>query len=272
MLEAGGKETPIEMIHDALPLAQDALGELAAIQEAFLAKVGHLPELQITKNLPSEPLIAAVKAQIPDSLWVKLSVAEKREFDMLYAQMEADLLTYFSTSVDQEELPWTKNQIKMSWFQVLKYWIRDRVMTEGKRIDGRGVEQIRSIYCELDTVPRSHGTGLFRRGDTQVLSFLTLGSPGDAQLKDGMEHDSEEARFMHHYKMPPFSNNEAMMIRGTNRRETGHGRLAEKAIEAVLPPAETFPYTIRLVSEVLGSGGSTSMASVCGSTLALMAG
>jgi polyribonucleotide nucleotidyltransferase len=105
-----------------------------------------------------------------------------------------------------------------------------------------------------------------------VLSFLTLGSPGDAQLKDGMEHDGEESRFMHHYKMPPFSNNEAMMIRGTNRRETGHGRLAEKAIEAVLPPAETFPYTIRLVSEVLGSGGSTSMASVCGSTLALMAG
>ena len=158
MLEAGGKEAPIEMIHDALPVAQDALGELAAIQEAFLAKVGHLPELQITKNLPSEPLIAAVKAQVPDSLWVKLSVAEKREFDMLYAQMETDLLTYFATSVDQEELPWTKNQIKMSWFKVLKYWIRDRVMTEGKRIDGRGVEQIRSIYCELDTVPRAHGT------------------------------------------------------------------------------------------------------------------
>lgn len=244
----------MEMIHDALPIAQDALGELAAIQEAFLAKVGHLPQLEITKNLPSEPLIAAVKAQIPESLYAKLSVADKREFDMFYAQMEKELISYFASSVDPEELPWTKNQIKMAWFQVLKYWIRDRVMHEGKRIDGRTVEQIRSIYCELDTVPRAHGTGLFRRGDTQVLSFLTLGSPGDAQLKDGMEHDGEESRFMHHYKMPPFSNNEAMMIRGTNRRETGHGRLAEKAIEAVLPPSETFPYTIRLVSEVLGSG------------------
>ncbi len=271
MLEAGWKEASMEMIHDALPIAQDALGELAAIQEAFLAKVGHLPQLEITKNLPSEPLIAAVKAQIPESLYAKLSVADKREFDMFYAQMEKELMSYFASSVDPEELPWTKNQIKMAWFQVLKYWIRDRVMHEGKRIDGRTVEQIRSIYCELDTVPRAHGTGLFRRGDTQVLSFLTLGSPGDAQLKDGMEHDGEESRFMHHYKMPPFSNNEAMMIRGTNRRETGHGRLAEKAIEAVLPPAETFPYTIRLVSEVLGSGWSTSMASVCGSTLALMA-
>lgn len=105
-----------------------------------------------------------------------------------------------------------------------------------------------------------------------MLSFLTLGSPGDAQLKDGMEHNDEEVRFMHHYKMPPFSNNEAQMIRGTNRRETGHGRLAEKALEAVLPDAASFPYTLRIVSEVLGSGGSTSMASVCGSTLALMAG
>ena len=213
MLEAGGKETPMQMIHDASPVAQEALAELAAIQEAFLAKVGHLPELTITKNLPSEPLLAAVKAQVPEVLYTKLSVAEKREFDMLYAQMEADLMSYFASSVDQEELPWTKNQIKMAWFQVLKYWIRDRVMNEGKRVDGRGMDQIRSIYCELDTVPRSHGTGLFWRGDTQVLSFLTLGSPGDAQLKDGMEHDGEEARFMHHYKMPPFSNNEAMMIR-----------------------------------------------------------
>lgn len=118
------------MIHDALPIAQDALAELAAIQEAFLAKVGHLPELEITKNLPSEPLIAAVKAQIPESLYTKLSVADKREFDMFYAQMEKELIEYFSSSIDPEELPWTKNQIKMAWFQVLKYWIRDRVMHE----------------------------------------------------------------------------------------------------------------------------------------------
>jgi polyribonucleotide nucleotidyltransferase len=110
---------------------------------------------------------------------------------------------------------------------------------------------------------------LFRRGDSQALSVLTLGSPGDAQLIDDMENTDGEKRFMHHYKMPPFSNNEAQMIRGTSRREIGHGRLAEKALEAVLPSEEEFPYTIRIVSEILGSGGSTSMASVCGSTLAL---
>lgn len=162
------------MIHDALPIAQDALAELASIQEAFLAKVGHLPTLEITKNLPSELLIAEVKNNVPDVVYQKLSVAEKREFDMIYTQTESDLMAYFSSSVDQEELARTKNKIKMAWFQVLKEWIRNRVMNEGKRIDGRGVEQIRSIYCELDTVPRVHGTGLFRRGDTQVLSFLTL--------------------------------------------------------------------------------------------------
>lgn len=139
-------------------------------------------------------------------------------------------------------------------------------------MDGRPLDQVRQIYCEIDTVPRSHGSGLFWRGDTQVLAILTLGAPGDAELKDGMEDDDTEVRWMNHYKMPPFANNEAQMIRGTNRREVGHGRLAEKAIEAMLPSEETFPYTMRMVSEVLGSGGSTSMASVCASTLALMAG
>jgi polyribonucleotide nucleotidyltransferase len=117
-----------------------------------------------------------------------------------------------------------------------------------------------------------HGTGLFRRGETQVLSVLTLGSPADVEFSDDMENDQAESRWMHHYKMPPFSNNEARMIRFTNRREIGHGRLAEKAIEPMLPDEADFPYTMRIVSEVLGAGGSTSMASVCGSTLALLSG
>lgn len=272
MLEAWGKEAPLSLLHDALPLAQQGLIELCTIQKDFLVKVGQVTELPITKNLPSEPLLAAVRSAVPAEMFDALSKAEKREFDFLYTKIVGDLLTHFEATITQEELAWTHNQVKMWWFQVLKEWIRDRVVNEGKRIDGRTTEQIRSIYCELDTVPRAHGTGLFWRGDTQVLSLLTLGSPGDAQIKDGMEHTDEEVRFMHHYKMPPFSNNEAQMIRGTNRREVGHGRLAEKAIEAVLPDEKSFPYTLRIVSEVLGSGGSTSMASVCGSTLALMAG
>ena len=125
------------MIHDALPIAQQALAELCAIQETFLENVGTRQELPITKNLPAEPLIAEVTKQVPQSLFDQLSVAEKREFDMLYADMQNQLIEYFTTSVDPETLPWTKNQIKMAWFQVLKYWIRDRVINEGKRVDGR---------------------------------------------------------------------------------------------------------------------------------------
>ncbi|MDP2670431.1 MAG: hypothetical protein Q8O99_05950 [bacterium] len=271
MIEAGGKETPIEFISDALPVAQTALAELAQIQQEFLAKCGTITEKQILKNLPSDALIDIAKQQVKDEVFTQLAAAEKADFDRVYSQTEDLLQEYLAAHVDVDQTPWTKNQVKMARFGILKERIRHRVMTEGKRIDGRLAEQIRAIYCEIDTVPRSHGSGLFRRGDTQVLSFLTLGSPGDAQLKDGMEHDDVELRFMHHYKMPPFSNNEAQMIRGTSRREIGHGRLAEKAIEAVLPNEEAFPYTIRLVSDVLGSGGSTSMASVCGSTLSLMA-
>ena len=154
----------------------------------------------------------------------------------------------------------------------MKKAIRKKTLEEGIRIDGRKTDEIRQIYCDVDLFPRVHGTGLFRRGETQVLSLLTLGSPSDVEVSDDMENDQSEARWIHHYKMPPFSNNEARMIRFTNRREIGHGRLAEKSIEPMLPDAEDFPYTMRVVSEVLGAGGSTSMASVCGSTLALLSG
>lgn len=252
MMEAGGNQTPIELIHDALPLAQQALMELAKIQQDFLAQCSIVAK-DATINLPSDEVKKIVETQLPSDIFDQLSRADKGPFDLLYAQTEHALLDYFKTNVDAEQIPRTANQVKMAWFGVLKKRIRTRVAKEGKRIDDRTMDQIRNIYCEIDTVPRSHGTGLFRRGDTQVLSLITLGSPGDAQLMDGMEHDDEEMRFMHHYKMPPFSNNEAMMIRGTNRRETGHGRLAQKAIEPILPSEESFPYVIRVVSEVLGS-------------------
>ncbi|HMT26865.1 MAG TPA: polyribonucleotide nucleotidyltransferase, partial [Candidatus Absconditabacterales bacterium] len=126
------------------------------------------------------------------------------------------------------------------------------------------------LFCEVGSLPRVHGSGLFRRGDTQVLSTVTLGSIGDVEHIDSMESTDEEKRYMHHYNMAPFSTNEAMGTRGANRREIGHGRLAEKALEFMIPSKDSFPYTIRVVSECLSSGGSTSMGSVCGSTLALM--
>lgn len=144
------------------------------------------------------------------------------------------------------------------------------IIEEGKRIDGRKLDEIRPLYIEVGLIPRTHGSGLFTRGQTQVLSIVTLGSPGDEQILDTMELD-EKKRYMHHYNFPPFSVGETSPLRGTSRREVGHGALAEKAMTPVLPQdKEKFPYTIRVVSEVLGSNGSSSMGSTCGSSLSLM--
>lgn len=273
MIEAGGTETPMDVVKKWFEVAQDALRELCDFQQEFL-KLCTIKPKTITTNTITDAMLEEIHEVVTDDHLQALVDADKEKaaFDELYYSYERLLEDSFTDHVDNKESPRTKRKLASGLFQLFKKYVRASSLGAGIRIDGRKDTEIRSLYCEIDVVPRVHGTGLFRRGDTQVLSLLTLWSPGDAELKDGMEHDDVETRFMHHYKMPPFSNNEAEMIRGTNRREVGHGRLAEKALEAVLPPETDFPYTMRIVSEVLGSGGSTSMASVCGSTLALMAG
>ena len=153
--------------------------------------------------------------------------------------------------------------------QIVKEEVRRLILEEGKRPDGRAVDEIRPLSSEIDVLPRTHGSGLFRRGQTQVLSVCTLGALGDVQILDGLDLE-ESKRFMHHYNFPPFSVGEARPIRSPGRREIGHGALGERALEPVIPSEDVFPYTIRLVSEVLESNGSTSQASICASTLALM--
>ena len=147
--------------------------------------------------------------------------------------------------------------------------VRERILEQGKRPDGRALTEIRPIWCEVDISPRAHGSGLFTRGETQVLTLATLGTPGEAQELDNLT-PTDTKRYMHHYNFPPYSTGEVKPLRGTARREIGHGALAERALEPVIPAEDDFPYTLRLVSEVLSSNGSSSMASVCGSTLALM--
>src|SRR3989338_3889400 len=149
-------------------------------------------------------------------------------------------------------------------------FVRDMVLNEGKRIDGRGLDEIREIGVEIGVVPRAHGSAVFSRGQTQVLTIATLGSAGEEQTLEGLDIEETGKRYMHHYNFPAYSVGEVKPLRGPGRREIGHGALAEKALIPVLPTKESFPYTIRLVSEVLGSNGSTSMASTCASTLALM--
>ena len=159
--------------------------------------------------------------------------------------------------------------IKEAFDQALKFIVRGRILEQRTRPDGRGLTDLRSIWSEVEVSPRAHGSGLFTRGDTQVLTLATLGTPREAQELDTLS-PADSKRYMHHYNFPPFSTGETRFLRGASRREIGHGALAEKALVPVIPPEEEFPYTMRLVSEVLSSNGSTSMASVCASTLALM--
>jgi polyribonucleotide nucleotidyltransferase len=169
-----------------------------------------------------------------------------------------------------EQFPESEKHIAYLLKKVLKEEVRRAIIEEGIRPDGRGLTEIRPIECAVDLLPRPHGSGLFQRGQTQVLSICTLGTLGDMQKLDDLTLE-ETKRFMHHYNFPPYSVGETRPRRGPGRREIGHGALAERALEPVIPPEEEFPYTIRVVSEVLESNGSSSMASVCGSTLALMA-
>lgn len=271
MLEAWGNEAPITLVKEWLILAQQAIKELCEFQEAFIKDL-HIAPLEIMKNLPDPAMLSTIETYLTsDKLATLHGNVEKNIREGHYNTYQQACKDIFAQQNEAETHDWNLDHVRDAFFTVVKKWIRKKTIHEGIRIDGRWLDDIRQIYCEVDTVPRAHGTWFFWRGDTQVLSLLTLGSPGDAELKDGMEHDQEAMRYMHHYKMPPFSNNEARMIRGTNRREVGHGRLAEKALEPMLPDEVHFPYTMRIVSEVLGSWWSTSMASVCGSTLALMA-
>ncbi len=272
MIEAAGNETPLDLVKEGLRLGQKAIAELCEIQEKFLSQ-NKIDHKEYKKNFPSDSFIAAVKEIITeDKMQALYGDMEKNQWESTYARYAEEVKAGLKDKIADPANERSEGRVSEGFFVAVKDSIRNKTLSQGSRVDGRTLDQVRQIYCETDTIPRAHGSALFWRGDSQVLSILTLGAPGDAELVDDMENDNHENRWMHHYKMPPFANNEAQMIRGTNRREVGHGRLAEKAFEAVLPTEEVFPYTMRVVSEVLGSGGSTSMASVCATTLALMAG
>lgn len=178
-------------------------------------------------------------------------------------EVRAELLGLFETEAEKEQAAKVFHEYYENAFRTL-------MLEKELRVDGRGLDEVRPIHCEVDVLPRTHGSALFQRGETQVLSVVTLGAPGDAQIIDGIEPEYKK-RYMHHYNFPPFSVGEVKPMRGPSRRDIGHGMLAEKALETMIPAKETFPYTIRVVSEVLMSNGSSSQASACGSSLALMA-
>ena len=263
MVEAGAKEVPEESVVQALELAQQEIMRICDAIDAFAREVG-VPKVQVAPP-PGDPEVeAAVDRFLADRLDQALFNPSKQlresALDDLKKETVAELGPQFA-----DRLP----LLARSFEARVKQRVRQKILDEGTRPDGRQLTEVRPISSEVGLLPRTHGSALFTRGQTQALSIVTLGSIGDKQKLDGLGL-AEFKRFMHHYNFPPFSVGEARPLRSPGRREIGHGALAERALSVVVPPEEEFPYTIRLVTEILSSNGSTSMASVCGSSLAMM--
>ncbi|GAV23498.1 polyribonucleotide nucleotidyltransferase [Carboxydothermus pertinax] len=272
MVEAGAKEVPEEIMIEAITRGHEEVKKIVAFIEEFreeALKLGLAREKMEIIVEDKEEIKRAVTAEAYPILKeaVEKIIAEKfnkQERDEYLENLKAELMQKFLELYPEEELT-----IKGTIDSIQKEIVRMKILKEGVRIDGRKTTEVRPIWCEVGLLPRTHGSGLFTRGQTQVLSIVTLGAVGDVQILDDLGIE-ESKRFMHHYNFPPYSVGEVRPMRGPGRREIGHGALAERAIEPVIPSEEVFPYTIRIVSEVLESNGSTSMGSVCGSTLALM--
>jgi polyribonucleotide nucleotidyltransferase len=272
MVECGAAEVAEETLVRALALGQEAIASLVQAQEEMRAKIGK-PKVEYKAAKDTQSLTDKVRQRAAGqiaNIMARKSDTDERQSDLF--DLREALVAEYSNPVEAavaEGLTFTPQQIMASYEDVYAEEVRRRILKEGIRPDGRGLDEIRQLYSEVSLLPRAHGSGLFQRGKTQVLSVATLGAPTDVQTLDGLDPEATK-RYMHHYNMPPFASGEATAMRGPKRREIGHGALAETALWYVIPDEKDFPYTIRVVSEVLSSNGSTSMASVCGSTLALM--
>jgi len=261
MLEGGAKEVPEETLLKGIEKAQSEIQKVIGLIEDLTKQVG--VKKQSFENIPLEAtLVKSMEKELGKKIEELVSsLAVKEESDGVLGEVYEALLEKYS---DQK-----KETIVKIVDKLLKKIIREQILNKGKRPDGRKPEEIRPIEVEVGILPRTHGSAMFKRGSTQALTVTTLGSPSLEQLIESMEGE-ESKRYIHHYYMPPFSIGEVGRIGSPSRREIGHGALAERALEAVIPEEENFPYTIRVVSEIMSSNGSTSMASVCGSTLSLM--
>ena len=276
MVEAGANEIPEDVMLDAIMYGHEEIRKIvefiSGFREAALAE-GCAKEkhdynlLVVPEDIESEVreyALPKVEAVIRECIEKKLL---KQDREKRLKNLKKEIKEYFAQDryPDDEQLKHVGNAMD----KLEKEVMRSSILEDRIRIDGRALDEVRPISCEVSILPRTHGTGLFTRGQTQILSVITLGAVGDEQILDGLGVE-ESKRYMHHYNFPPYSVGEARFMRGPGRREIGHGALAERALEPMLPSEEDFPYTIRIVSEALESNGSTSMGSVCGSTLSLM--
>jgi polyribonucleotide nucleotidyltransferase len=260
MVEAGAKSVPEDVFLEAVRVAHEANQKLIAVQDQMIAQLAK-PKMPVVQKEIAPAVQEAVASYYEGRLDELVSAVRNERQEGMRARV-AELRERFG-----EEHP--NDQLQLALDAFIKKTVRGRILDEGKRADGRAIDELRPITCDVGILPRTHGTGLFQRGETQVLSVVTLG-PMSMQQKIDTLSPVEHKRFMHHYNFPPFSVGEVRRLGGTGRREIGHGALGERALEAVIPTQDEFPYTIRIVSEVLGSNGSTSQASICASSLALM--
>jgi polyribonucleotide nucleotidyltransferase len=270
MVEAGCDEVDESDIIAGLEVAHGAIKRQVDEIAAWAAEVG-VPKMDFAEKLPDRALMDRIRARVGTEIEAASNVLDKHGRADTLAALKQEVIAALLAEDATEEVPDSAlaAQLAKAFDAVEKETVRRSIAVDKKRPDGRGADEIRPISCEVGVAPRTHGSGLFTRGQTQVLTLLTLGAARDEQRIDGLDIE-ESKRFMHHYKFPPFSVGETGFMRGPGRREIGHGALAERALFPLVPDEETFPYTIRLVSETLESNGSSSMASVCASTLALM--
>jgi len=265
MVECGANEVDEETMVAALLFGHEAIKPLVTVQEQMAAEIGKAKR-EVTLFSLDEGLVERVYQRTLTELNEILeTVHGKHEQQDAIDALREDVLAEMTDAEDAEQVASTKE----AYEEALKRVVRARILDQHKRPDGRQITEIRPIWCEVGVSPRAHGSGLFTRGETQVLTLATLGTPKEAQEIDSLS-PMDSKRYMHHYNFPPYSTGEVKRFGGQSRREIGHGALAERALLPVIPSEKEFPYTLRLVSEVLASNGSSSMASVCGSTLALM--
>ncbi|QGH34582.1 polyribonucleotide nucleotidyltransferase [Gracilibacillus salitolerans] len=265
MVEAGANEVPEEIMLEAIMFGHEEIRRLIAFQEQIIEAL-QVEKMEIKLFEANDSIVEEVETKAKDRLVDAIQVQEKHAREEAIEQVKSEVKAEYEEADAEAD---TLKQVATVLDKIVKEEVRRLITKEKIRPDGRKIDEIRSLSSRIGVLPRTHGSGLFTRGQTQALSVCTLGALGDVQILDGLDAE-ESKRFMHHYNFPSFSVGETGPIRGPGRREIGHGALGERALEKVIPDEKEFPYTIRLVSEVLESNGSTSQASICASTLAMM--
>ncbi len=263
MVEAGAKEVSEEVMLEGIMYAHEEIKKLIAFQETIIAEIGK-PKAEVKLFVTAQEIKDAVREYAYDKCSYTFETFVREERQEREKTAKEDILAHFADIFSGRE-----REVDDAVYYLNKEIMRKKIIEQGIRPDGRAVTEVRPIWCEVGILPRTHGSAIFTRGQTQALTVTTLGSTSEAQMLDGLSNDDYK-RYMHHYNMPPYATGEAGRLKSPGRREIGHGALAERALEPVIPTEQEFPYALRLVSEVLSSNGSSSMASVCGSTLSLM--